>query len=106
MSRTREACMSGPLPDSSCGGGFESTDWGLIEVARDGDSPRARQAMANLCASYWYPLYAFLRKRGHQAAEAQDLTQGLFACLLARDFLSTVGPEKGKFRSYLLACLR
>ncbi len=98
--------MSGPLPDSSGDGGFGSTDWGLIATAREGDSPPARRAMADLCATYWYPLYAFLRRRGYQAAEAQDLTQGLFASLLARDFLHAVGPEKGKFRTYLLACLQ
>jgi DNA-directed RNA polymerase specialized sigma24 family protein len=84
-------------------GSFESTDWGLIEVARGGDTLPARQALTELCASYWYPLYAYIRRRGYPADRAQDLTQGFFANLLAREFLESIGPEKGKFRSYLLA---
>lgn len=98
--------MSGRSPDPNSDVGFGSTDWGLIAAARGGDGPPDRLALADLCSAYWYPLYAFLRKRGYQADQAQDLTQGLFTSLLARDFLGAVGPEKGRFRSYLLACLQ
>ena len=62
--------------------------------------------MEQLCRSYWYPLYAFVRRQGRAPEDAQDLTQGFFAHLLRKDFLSGVGPEKGRFRSFLLACLK
>ena len=95
--------MASGLPGSTGDEWFEPTDWGLIEAARSPDSGPARQALANICASYWYPLYAYIRRRGYPADLAQDLTQGFFVNLLRRDFLCTVGPEKGRFRSYLLA---
>src|SRR4051812_22508793 len=85
---------------------FVTTDWGLIAVARGDDRPRARKALGDLCAAYWYPLYAYIRRRGHSPDQAQDLTQGFFANLLGRDFLAGVVPEKGKFRSFLLASLK
>jgi RNA polymerase sigma-70 factor (ECF subfamily) len=62
--------------------------------------------MARLCQSYWSPLYAFVRRQGFAAHEAEDLTQEFFANLLSKDFLANVGPEKGRFRSFLLACMR
>ncbi len=79
---------------------FATTHWSLVLAARD---PAAPQALAELCRAYWYPLYAYVRRRGHDADQAQDLTQEFFAQLLARDFLETVSPQKGKFRSFLLA---
>ena len=80
-----------------------STDWGLIETARGRDEALAREALGSLCAQYWYPLYAYIRRRGYPADRAQDLTQGLFASLLSRNFLGALGPEKGKFRAFLFA---
>jgi RNA polymerase sigma-70 factor (ECF subfamily) len=65
----------------------------------------ARQALADLCQAYWYPMYAFVRRRGHLPHEAEDLTQGFFADLLARDSLKGVDPAAGKLRSFLLASL-
>ena len=62
--------------------------------------------MEKLCRTYWYPLYAFVRRQGRSPEDAQDLTQGFFAHLFRKDFLSGVGPEKGRFRSFLLACLK
>jgi RNA polymerase sigma-70 factor (ECF subfamily) len=62
--------------------------------------------LEQLCRGYWYPLYAFVRRRGYNQEDAEDLTQGFFAHLLRKDFLSGVGPEKGRFRSFLLACLK
>ena len=73
--------------------------------ARDGTSTQAHTALAQLCRTYWYPLYAYVRRQGHSAHDAQDLTQGFFAHLLQRSFLENVGPLKGKFRSFLLAAL-
>jgi len=63
-------------------------------------------AMAELCRIYWYPLYAYVRRRGHDQHAAEDLTQEFFACLLARDFLAGIDRQKGKFRSFLLTCMQ
>jgi len=59
-----------------------------------------------LCRLYWYPLYAYLRRRGHAPPEAEDLTQGFFACLLERDALAAADPQRGRFRSFLLTSLK
>src|SRR5205823_3300153 len=75
-------------------------------AARDGDSPQARDALTALCATYWYPLYAFVRRQGNSADAAQDLTQEFFARLLEKDFLQVVDRDKGKFRSFLLAACK
>ncbi len=83
--------------------GFAPTRWSLIVAAREGPSPEARQALSQLCEVYWYPLYAYIRRRGHAADQAQDLTQEFFARLLERDFLGAADPEKGRFRAFLLA---
>jgi RNA polymerase sigma-70 factor (ECF subfamily) len=85
---------------------FATTRWTVVAHAKDQDTPEARQALADLCQAYWYPLYAFLRRRGHSPHEAEDLTQGFFTDLLARDSLKGVDPTKGKFRSFLLAALQ
>lgn len=68
-------------------------------------SAEAFTALESLCCQYWYPIYAFVRRRGHSPHEAQDLTQGFFADLLQREWLEKVGPERGRFRTYLLHCL-
>src|SRR5204862_4558102 len=87
--------------------GFGVTRWTLVmAAARGNDSPRAADALTELCRTYWYPLYAFLRRRGHATHEAEDLTQAFFARLLARDFLANIDRQKGKFRSFLLASLK
>jgi len=82
---------------------FETTHWSVVLAARDRDAPGAREALAALCAAYWYPLYAFVRRRGHDAEEATDLTQEFFARLLEKDFLAAVDPDRGRFRSFLRA---
>lgn len=73
--------------------------------AADPASPDSAIAMGQLCESYWYPAYAFIRRRGYSAHQSEDLTQEFFARLLSKNFLAGVGPEKGKFRSFLLVCL-
>ena len=65
-----------------------------------------QEALAELCEQYWFPLYAYLRRRGRSAEDAQDLTQGLFLRLLEKDDLAAVSPEKGRFRSFLLTALK
>jgi RNA polymerase sigma-70 factor (ECF subfamily) len=96
-------------PTPSVRGGvplFTTTRWSLIVGAREGGGDRGAAALAKLCQVYWYPLYAFLRRKGHGPADAEDLTQGFFAHLLARDFLKGLGREHGRFRSFLLVSLR
>jgi RNA polymerase sigma-70 factor (ECF subfamily) len=82
---------------------FATTHWSLVLAARDRAEPGAADALASLCALYWYPLYAYVRRRGHGPDDAHDLTQELFARLLEKDFLAGVDRGKGKFRSFLLA---
>lgn len=85
---------------------FATTRWTLIAAAQDRASPDARAALAALCTAYWYPLYAFIRRQGYPAHEAQDLTQEFFSRLLEKDYLRVVDRDKGKFRSFLLAACK
>ena len=84
---------------------FATTRWTLVLDAQGTLSPRGQQALATLCELYWYPLYAYLRRRGHSAEDAQDLTQGFFASLLEHHALRKVDKTRGRFRSFLLAAL-
>ncbi|HEX2344230.1 MAG TPA: hypothetical protein VHI98_27410 [Vicinamibacterales bacterium] len=84
---------------------FATTQWSLVQAARDGTETEARRALEALCEAYWFPLYAFVRRRGHPAHEAADLTQAFFADLLGRPFLGSIDRSKGRFRSFLLASL-
>jgi RNA polymerase sigma-70 factor (ECF subfamily) len=84
---------------------FNTTHWSLIAEAGGDSSPECRAALSTLCELYWYPLYAFVRRKGFQAAEAQDITQSFFAELLEKDRLQLADQERGKFRSFLLAAL-
>jgi len=85
---------------------FAETHWSVVLSAVRGDDTRSREALARLCQTYWYPLYAFVRRHGHSPEDAQDLTQGFFAHLLEHHALAGVHPAKGKFRAFLLASLR
>lgn len=84
---------------------FSTTHWSVVLAAKLETSAEADAALERLCQVYWWPLYAFVRRRGHEAHDAQDLTQEFFARLLAKDFLRAVDRSKGKFRSFLLAAL-
>ncbi|MCW5551492.1 MAG: sigma-70 family RNA polymerase sigma factor [Verrucomicrobiae bacterium] len=75
-------------------------------AARDKDGALAQEALASLCSTYWYPLYAYIRRNGIASHEAEDLTQEFFFRFLERDSLSGVRPAAGKFRSFLLVCLK
>jgi len=85
---------------------FATTHWSDVLAAKQGDVPEAAAALEKLCRTYWYPLYAFLRREGRSPHDAQDLTQEFFARLLQREFLENVRSQKGKFRSFLLAALK
>jgi len=84
---------------------FLTTHWSVVLTAGQGASAGADAALEKLCGVYWWPLYAFVRRRGHGEHDAQDLTQEFFTRLLAKDFLRAVDRSKGKFRSFLLAAL-
>jgi RNA polymerase sigma-70 factor (ECF subfamily) len=84
---------------------FATTRWSLVAAAQDPSSPQAQEALAVLCSTYWYPLYAYIRRRGYSADQSQDLTQGFFAQLLEFRKLGVVNRGRGKFRAFLLtAC--
>ncbi len=85
---------------------FATTHWSQVLAARDASDSQARLALETLCESYWYPLYAYIRRRGHDGADASDLTQAFFAELLEKKAFREVDPAKGRFRSFLLASLR
>jgi len=85
---------------------FATTRWSMVLAAGRADSVDARDALAGLCQTYWYPLYAFARRRGHSPQDAEDLTQGFFAQLLHLNSVSSVAPEKGRFRAFLLASMK
>src|SRR2546425_1424002 len=84
---------------------FATTHWSVVLTAGDAAIPGAPEALERLCRTYWYPLYAYVRRQGRGPEEAQDLTQAFFAQLLARGSLGTVSREKGRFRSFLLAAM-
>lgn len=84
---------------------FATTRWSVVLAAGKDSSPDSRQALVTLCEAYWYPLYAYVRRRGYDAEEAQDLTQEFFTRLLEKDYVRAADPARGKFRSFLLSSL-
>ncbi len=84
---------------------FVTTHWSVVLKAGKSVSPEAELALNELCKSYWYPLYAYVRRKGHDADESKDLTQEFFAQLLAKRLLVGVDPSKGRFRSWLLGVM-
>lgn len=85
---------------------FETTRWSLVQRATGEVDADARQAPAALCDSYWYPVYAYIRRSGHNAHDAEDLTQGFFARLLEKGTLAHADPAKGRLRTFLLTCVQ
>ena len=84
---------------------FVTTQWSVVLSASHSDTTRARDALSKLCRTYWYPLYAYARRKGCSQQDAEDLTQGFFARLLRLNSLAEVSLEKGKFRSFLLSSM-
>lgn len=87
--------------DSPSPGQFPTTRWSRVILAGDLDAPLARQSLAELCNAYWYPLYAYIRRRGYDPDQASDLTQDFFARLLEKGLLAEVDPTRGRFRAFL-----
>lgn len=84
---------------------FGTTQWTDLMTARQGGSPEAKAALERLCQTYWYPLYAYVRRSGYSAQDAEDLTQAFFLQIIEKNYLGSVDRRKGKFRSFLLAAL-
>jgi RNA polymerase sigma-70 factor (ECF subfamily) len=84
---------------------FATTLWTVVLKAGGAETTQARSALERLCQSYWYPLYAHARRRGHSPHDAHDLVQGFFADLIERSPFQQLSPDKGRFRSFLLAAL-
>ena len=85
---------------------FPQTRWSLVLTAKGGEADAAFKALEGLAQAYWPPIYAWLRGQGRSHEEAQDDVQGFFAYLLSREFLQNIEPEGGRFRNFLLVCLR
>ncbi len=98
---------NGPTMHSVAGSSqFPTTRWTLVIAAADPQRKEARSALVSLCEAYWYPLYAYVRRRGYPADQAQDLTQEFFTRVLEGRYLDRADPEKGRFRSFLLTSLK
>ncbi len=97
-----------PLPATVHGQGdpFVPTHWSVVQAASGDESELARAALAELCQTYWAPLYTFVRSRGHAVHDAQDLTQSFFAYVIEHKIYARADRAKGKFRSFLLASLK
>jgi RNA polymerase sigma factor (sigma-70 family) len=87
---------------------FTTTHWSLVDAAKfdEASQNRARDALEELCRTYWYPLYAFVRSRGYSAVDAQDLTQAFFARIIETCGFASADRKRGRFRSYLLGAMK
>jgi RNA polymerase sigma-70 factor (ECF subfamily) len=94
------------VPGAVGQGLFATTHWSVVLAAGREESPQAAEALGKLCRTYWYPLYAYIRRRGHSPEDAQDLTQEFFARLLEKHSVAGADREKGRFRSFLLGALK
>jgi len=94
-----------PHPSSRPAHWFGTTQWTDLMTARQSGSPEAKAALERLCQTYWYPLYAYVRRRGYSPQDAEDLTQAFFLELIEKNYLGAVDRRKGKFRSFLLAAM-
>src|SRR5439155_23366386 len=97
---------SDPPGSAQCARSFQTTHWSVVVQARDRASAEAGEALATLCRAYWYPLYAYIRRRTSSAEQAENLTQEFFTRFLAREFLALADPARGKFRAFLLTCCK
>lgn len=88
------------------GSWFATTHWSVVLAAGEETSAGSTQALERLCSTYWKPLYAYVRRYGHDTHEAEDLTQEFFARLLARESISVADPARGRFRTFLLSSLQ
>ncbi|MHC1764415.1 MAG: RNA polymerase sigma factor [Verrucomicrobiia bacterium] len=91
---------------STSSAAFPTTHWSVVLGSTGSDSAEADAALENLCRQYWYPLYAFVRRQGYTPADAEDIIQSFLAQVLQRDAFRQADPSRGRFRTFLLACLK
>jgi RNA polymerase sigma-70 factor (ECF subfamily) len=91
---------------NATGNVFATTRWTVVLTAGDKGAPQADAALEELCRTYWYPLYAYVRRHGHSREDAEDLTQAFFARLLEKNYLEGITSTGGKFRSFLLVAFK
>ncbi len=103
---SRSASDSPARPDASPPRRFVTTQWSVVVAAGQADDADRDAALATLCQNYWYPLYAYVRRRGRNAHDAQELTQELFSQLLDKQWLQAADQEKGRFRAFLLTAFK
>jgi RNA polymerase sigma-70 factor (ECF subfamily) len=97
---------SSSQPTAAPGDIFATTHWTVVLAAGQRHTPQADHALEELCRTYWFPLYAYVRRRGHAKADAEDLVQAFFARFLAKNYLEGLSAERGRFRAFLLAALK
>ena len=99
--------MAGTDQPTGCDGNarFSTTLWSVVLAAGDSKSVQAEDALEKLCRAYWYPLYAYVRRKGHGPHDAQDVTQAFFARLLEKNYVAQADRERGRFRNFLLSAL-
>ena len=95
-----------PSWQSQAAGAFHTTHWSVVFRASEAESPGAQPALENLCRTYWYPVYAYVRRQGREPEEAKDLTQEFFHNFLRRGSVSLADPARGKFREFLLGSVK
>jgi RNA polymerase sigma-70 factor (ECF subfamily) len=99
--------MSSNCASSSAPGDiFATTHWTVVLAAGKRHTPQSDLALEELCRTYWFPLYAYARRRGHNKEDAEDSVQAFFARFLAKNYLASLGAERGRFRAFLLASLK
>jgi RNA polymerase sigma factor (sigma-70 family) len=106
MTDDPEHFAAGTMHTLAVGSVFPATSWTLVIAAADSHRLEARSALVSLCEGYWYPLYAYVRRRGYPADQAQDLTQEFFIRLMEGRYLDRADPKKGRFRAFILTSLK
>ena len=94
------------MTNSPANDGFDTTHWSMVVSSREPDSEIRRDSLEALCRAYWYPLFAYLRRKGYGPEAAADYVQSFFVELIDKDFLEAVSPEKGRFRWFLMSAVK
>jgi RNA polymerase sigma factor (sigma-70 family) len=104
---TKRLSAENPTPPTRATGDvFATTRWTVVLAAGDRGAPQADVALEELCRTYWFPLYAYVRRQGHSREDAEDFTQAFFARLLEKNYLEGISSDKGKFRAFLLVAVK
>lgn len=91
------------MPAANRNGDFPTTHWTLVQIVKGGDKEQSAAALEDICERYWYPIYAYLRRSGYSAPDAEDLTQAVFQRIIEDDAIQQVQRERGRLRSFLIS---